>query len=102
MITKDMLKDYAKKLMFEMNDDEYETLENEFDIILKQMDLIEKIPNIDKVEPMIYPKKLENAKNPVEKHVFSIIHNNQRRVDLIDNDLNIIPGVPKSLLILLK
>lgn len=48
------------------------------------------------------PKKLENAKNPVEKHVFSIIHNNQRRVDLIDNDLNIIHGVPKSLLILLK
>ena len=48
------------------------------------------------------PKKLENAKNPVEKHVFSIIHNNQRRVDLIDNDLNIILGVPKSLLILSK
>ncbi len=42
MITRDNLELYAKKLMFEMNDDEYKTLENEFDVILKQMDLIGK------------------------------------------------------------
>ena len=51
MITKEMLKDYAKKLMFDMDDNEYETLEDEFKIILKQMELIENIPNIKKTEP---------------------------------------------------
>ena len=33
MITRDNLELYAKKLMFEMNDDEYKTLENEGVII---------------------------------------------------------------------
>lgn len=40
MISKSELESLAKKLMFEMNDDEYETLEKEFDVILKQMDLM--------------------------------------------------------------
>ena len=59
MISKSELESLAKKLMFEMNDDEYETLEKEFDVILKQMDLIGNIKDIDKVEPMIFPFDLE-------------------------------------------
>ena len=55
MITKEKLKLYANKLMFEMNEDEYSTLEKEFDIILKQMDLIGNIKDIDKVSPMTFP-----------------------------------------------
>ena len=55
MIEKEKLKEYANKLMFEMKDTEYETLEEEFDVILKQMDLIGKIKNIKDVEPMTYP-----------------------------------------------
>ena len=45
VITKEMLKDYAKKLMFDMDDNEYETLEDEFKTILKQMELIENRQN---------------------------------------------------------
>ena len=59
MISKSELESLAKKLMFEMNDDEYETLEKEFDVILKQMDLIGNIKDIDKVEPMTFPFDLE-------------------------------------------
>ena len=55
MIEKSKLKDYANKLMFDMNEEEYTTLQEEFDIILKQMDLIGKIPNISDVEPMTFP-----------------------------------------------
>lgn len=55
ILTKEKLEMYAKKLMFEMNDEEYKTLEEEFDIILKQMDLIDKIEDIDSVSPMTYP-----------------------------------------------
>ena len=35
MISKSELESLAKKLMFEMNDDEYETLEKEFDVIIR-------------------------------------------------------------------
>ena len=59
MITKDTLEKLAKKLMFEMNDDEYKTLEDEFKIILKQMDFIDNIKDIDDVEAMTYPFDLE-------------------------------------------
>lgn len=55
MISKEKLEDYAYKLMFKMEDSEYETLQEEFDVILKQMDLIGKIPNISDVEPMTFP-----------------------------------------------
>ena len=61
MIEKEKLKDYANKLMFDMNDDEYKTLQEEFDVILKQMDLIGKIPNIKDVSPMTFPFKNEDA-----------------------------------------
>lgn len=61
MIAKEKLKDYANKLMFDMEDSEYTTLQEEFDIILKQMDLIGNIPNISSVEPMTFPFKLEEA-----------------------------------------
>ena len=59
MITRDKLEEYAKKLMFEMNEDEYKTLEDEFEVILKQMELIDNIKDIDSVEPMTYPFDLE-------------------------------------------
>ena len=61
MIEKEKLKDYAHKLMFDMNDQECETLQEEFEIILKQMDLIGNIPNIDKVTPMTFPFKNTDA-----------------------------------------
>lgn len=55
MIEIEKLKSYANKLMFDMDDDEYKTLQEEFDIILKQMDLIGKIDGIDEVSPMTFP-----------------------------------------------
>ncbi len=55
MIEKEKLKDYAHKLMFDMDDSEYETLQEEFNVILKQMDLIGNIPNINDVSPMTFP-----------------------------------------------
>lgn len=52
----------ANKLMFTMEDSEYDTLLDEFGTILKQMDLIGKINNIENVEPMFYPFNLDNVK----------------------------------------
>ena len=61
MIEKEKLKSYANKLMFDMKDEEYKTLQEEFEVILKQMDLIENIPNISEVEPMTFPFNNEDA-----------------------------------------
>ena len=58
---KKTLKELANKLMFTMDEDEYDTLVQEFDVILKQMDLIGKIEGILEVEPLIYPFPLDNV-----------------------------------------
>lgn len=58
---KETLKMLAKKLMFTMKESEYDTLSDEFTVIIKQMELIGKIKDIEKVEPMVYPFKLDGV-----------------------------------------
>ena len=50
-----VLKDAAKRLLFDMSDSEYETLLKEFDIVTKQMNIIGSNHEIDKYEPMSFP-----------------------------------------------
>lgn len=71
MITKDKLELYAKKLMFEMKDEEYETLQDEFDIILKQMEFIGNIKDIERVIPMTFPFELELDDNCLRQDVYN-------------------------------
>ncbi|HAV20090.1 MAG TPA: Asp-tRNA(Asn)/Glu-tRNA(Gln) amidotransferase GatCAB subunit C [Firmicutes bacterium] len=54
-ITKAVLKKAASNLLFDMTDEQYEVLTSEFDILLCQMDLIGKIPDLDNVAPMTFP-----------------------------------------------
>lgn len=61
MINKEKLREYAKKLMFDMEEAEYNTLQQEFVIFIKQMELISKIDNISSVEPMTYPFELNTV-----------------------------------------
>ncbi len=62
MIAIDDLKKYSKRLEFYMNnEEEYETLAKEFEILLKQVDKIDKIEGIKDYEPMNYPFSLDNA-----------------------------------------
>lgn len=60
-ITRDKLKEYANKLMFDMSDSEYDTLLKEFDVMLKHMDLIGEIKDLEKVEPMSFPFELNDV-----------------------------------------
>ena len=71
MVSKSVLEILAKKLMFEMKDSEYETLEKEFDIILKQMDLIGNIKDIDKVSPMTFPFELDNDDSYLREDIYN-------------------------------
>lgn len=49
------LRQLAENLYFEMSEEQYKTLQAEFDIILKQMNLIGKIENVDNIEPLVFP-----------------------------------------------
>ena len=60
-MNKETLEMLASKLMFTMDDSEYETLSKEFEVILKQMDLIGQISDIEKVEPMTFPFMLDDV-----------------------------------------
>lgn len=61
MITKENLKDYANKLMFDMEENEYETLEKEFEVLIQQMDLIGNIEGVNEVEPMTFPFEIDTV-----------------------------------------
>lgn len=52
---KEVLKDAAHRLLFDMSEAEYDTLLKEFDIIIKQMNVIGSNSEIDKYEPMTFP-----------------------------------------------
>lgn len=54
-VTKEILKESANKLMFDLSDEQLDTLLKEFDVILKQMDLIGDIKGVDTAEPMTFP-----------------------------------------------
>ena len=49
------LKDLANRLKFDMQEDEYKTLQDEFEVVLSQMEMIGKIEGADEVEPMTFP-----------------------------------------------
>ena len=51
----EVLKDAAKRLLFDMSESEYETLLKEFDIVTKQMNIIGSNSEIEKYEPMAFP-----------------------------------------------
>ena len=54
-IDKETLKTAANKLMFEMSEEQYNNLLNEFGIITTQMELIGKIEGVDNASPMTFP-----------------------------------------------
>ena len=60
-MNKETLVMLANKLMFTMEDSEYDTLLEEFDAMIKQMDLIGNIDGIENVEPMVYPFELSDV-----------------------------------------
>lgn len=52
--TREMVVDYADKLLIGLKEEEIEMVLNEFDIIDKNIDIINEIPNIKEVEPMTH------------------------------------------------
>ena len=59
-VNKEVLKDTANRLLFTMNEEEYDTLLKEFDVITRQMTLIGNIKGVDDVLPMTFPFEVTN------------------------------------------
>jgi len=52
--TKEMVNDFADKLLIGLTDEENKMVLDEFNEIEKNVEIVSKIPNIDMVEPMSY------------------------------------------------
>lgn len=61
-INKETLKTAANKLMFDMSEEQYNHLLNEFDVIVSQMNLIGKIEGVDNATPMTFPFDVTSTK----------------------------------------
>lgn len=58
-VSKEVLKDAANRLMFDMSDEQYNILLDEFDVITKQLELMGDIDGIDKEDVMTFPFNCE-------------------------------------------
>ena len=54
-VNKDVLKDAANRLLFDMSDEQYQMLLEEFGVIQDQFKLIGNIDGVDEVSPMTFP-----------------------------------------------
>ena len=57
--TKEMINNYADKLLIGLSKEEESMIQEEFDTIEKNMNLINEIPNISEVEPLSFPFEME-------------------------------------------
>jgi len=60
-INLDVLKDAANRLLFDMSEEEYQTLLQEFDVLAKQMETIGQIEGLENYEPMTFPFDCETT-----------------------------------------
>ncbi len=60
-VTLELIKNCANNLMFEMKEEEYETLLQEFKIVQDQFAHIGKIQGIQDVEPMTFPFPIDGV-----------------------------------------
>ena len=60
-VTKDVLIEASHRLLFDMSDEEYETLELEMATLVKQMEMIGRIEGLEQYEPMTFPFPCETT-----------------------------------------
>ena len=59
-INEEVLKDASHRLLFDISDEEMKLLLNEFDVLIKQFELLKDIENVNEVAPMTFPYKIFN------------------------------------------
>ena len=59
-INEEVLKDASHRLLFDISDEEMKLLLSEFDILVKQFELLKDIENVNEVKPMTFPYEIFN------------------------------------------
>lgn len=72
MISINELKEYSENLMFKMDEEQYKTLQGEFEVFLNWMDYIGQIENLDKVKPMYFCYDKKDVELRGDKPVVSL------------------------------
>jgi len=94
--TKEMVDSYADKLLIGLTEEENRMVLDEFDAIDKDLELVTKIPNIEKVEPMVHTLDYfyyELRKDVIEESIpVSLLLSNCD--DICDNEV-VVPRVLK-------
>lgn len=57
----EILKQAAHGLLFDMSDEQYQTLMSEFDVVVEQMKIIGENKDIDKAEQMVFPFEVSTS-----------------------------------------
>ena len=74
-----LIKEYADKLLIGLTDEETKTILDEFEVIEKNMDLINEIDGISDVTPQHYPYELEanprSGKEIIDDSIDDILKN---------------------------
>ena len=80
--TKEMINDYADKLLIGLTEEETNTLVSEFEVIEARMNLINNIDGINDVEPMHFPFMIEpnirDGKEIVNDKVEDLLKNSDK------------------------
>ena len=58
----EILKQAARGLLFDMSEEQYQTLMSEFDIVVAQMKIIGENKELDKAEQMVFPFDVSTSK----------------------------------------
>lgn len=59
-INEEVLKDASHRLLFDISDEEMKLLLNEFDVLIKQFELLKDIENVNEVALMTFPYEIFN------------------------------------------
>lgn len=59
-VNKDVLKSMAHSLMFDMSEDAYDELVEQFSVLLEQLKVSNELDGLDKAEPMVFPFVVTN------------------------------------------
>lgn len=92
--TKELVNKYADDLLIGLTNEENKIVLEEFEIIEENMNLINEIEDIEKIEPMTHPFDLYLAKLDKDEAVSSIDKKIAlRNSDMSNNDAIVVPRV---------
>lgn len=68
-VSKDVIEECARNLMFELNPGQADLISEEFDTVIDQINFLKSIPGVDDVQPMTFPYKLHRTENDLREDI---------------------------------